>query len=119
MGLAMGFKVSCPACEAVLRPTKPLNPGQKVKCPKCGEGFTYQPAKATARPGSDTPAVARRDQQTSVLPTVDGIDRPPAKKAGANKAAAKPSPAKRAEVKTTELPAAGQGRGRGRQQRHL
>src|ERR1700687_304397 len=32
-------KLTCPNCEAVLRPSKPLRPGRKVTCPKCGTGF--------------------------------------------------------------------------------
>ncbi len=32
-------KLTCPHCEAVLRPSKPLEPGRKVSCPKCGTGF--------------------------------------------------------------------------------
>jgi hypothetical protein len=38
-------KVTCPACHAVLRPTKPLRPGKKVKCPKCSETFTVPDAE--------------------------------------------------------------------------
>jgi len=33
-------KISCPECEAVLRPAKPLTPGKKVACPRCGHKFT-------------------------------------------------------------------------------
>jgi hypothetical protein len=32
-------KMSCPECDAVLRPAKPLPPGKNVKCPKCGATF--------------------------------------------------------------------------------
>jgi hypothetical protein len=34
------FKIACPACDAVLKSSNPMPPGKKVKCPKCGEGFT-------------------------------------------------------------------------------
>jgi predicted Zn finger-like uncharacterized protein len=33
-------RVTCPKCQTVLRPTKPLLPGKAVKCPKCGASFT-------------------------------------------------------------------------------
>jgi hypothetical protein len=32
-------KLTCPNCEVVLRPSKPLKPGKKVNCPKCGTLF--------------------------------------------------------------------------------
>lgn len=32
-------KLTCPECEAVLRPAKPLPAGKNVKCPKCGVNF--------------------------------------------------------------------------------
>src|SRR5260370_10337625 len=32
-------KLTCPHCEAVLRPSKPLKLGRRVTCPKCGTGF--------------------------------------------------------------------------------
>ena len=49
-GTPMAFTVSCPQCGAVLKPVKPLTPGQKVKCPKCGTGFTYQAAPQSDKP---------------------------------------------------------------------
>ncbi len=33
----------CPKCAAVLRPTKAIQPGQKVKCPKCQNVFVPVP----------------------------------------------------------------------------
>jgi hypothetical protein len=33
-------KLTCPECRTVLKPAKPLAVGKKVKCPKCGTGFT-------------------------------------------------------------------------------
>jgi hypothetical protein len=32
-------KLTCPACGAVLRPTKPVPAGKKVTCPRCSEVF--------------------------------------------------------------------------------
>ena len=28
-------KLTCPECKTVLRPSKPVAPGKKIKCPKC------------------------------------------------------------------------------------
>jgi hypothetical protein len=36
-------KVSCPKCRVVLKPSKPLTVGKKVKCPKCANLFTVRP----------------------------------------------------------------------------
>jgi hypothetical protein len=33
-------KITCPECDAVLKPAKPLTPGKRVKCPKCGHPMT-------------------------------------------------------------------------------
>lgn len=35
-------KFTCPECEAVLRPAKPLPSGKRVTCPKCGAGFAVR-----------------------------------------------------------------------------
>jgi predicted Zn finger-like uncharacterized protein len=35
-------KLTCPECETVLRPAKPLAAGKRVKCPRCGTTFTAQ-----------------------------------------------------------------------------
>jgi len=41
-------RFSCPECDAVLRPTKPVPEGKRVKCPKCGAGFTVPGAPREA-----------------------------------------------------------------------
>jgi hypothetical protein len=33
-------KITCPECDAVLKPAKPLTAGKRVKCPKCGHAMT-------------------------------------------------------------------------------
>src|SRR5438034_5487153 len=59
-------RISCPECDAVLKPAKPVPVGKKVKCPRCGSTFTVTeevpadgaaPRKAEARP---KPAPAER-----------------------------------------------------------
>lgn len=34
------MQVTCPKCKTILRPSKPLQEGKKVKCPKCATLFT-------------------------------------------------------------------------------
>jgi uncharacterized C2H2 Zn-finger protein len=38
---------ACPECQAILRPTKPLPAGARIKCPKCTHVFTPDLAKST------------------------------------------------------------------------
>lgn len=33
-------RITCPDCQSVLKPAKPVPDGKKVKCPKCGSTFT-------------------------------------------------------------------------------
>ncbi len=49
------MRITCPECETVLRPAKPLAPGKKVKCPKCGNIFEAVDSDAD---GSSEPAPA-------------------------------------------------------------
>jgi predicted Zn finger-like uncharacterized protein len=72
------YKIECPECETILRPTKPLQAGKKVKCPKCGNTFAAPaqnaaPAKAAAKKktsgkGSD------EDNDSTYAVADDGID---------------------------------------------
>ena len=43
-------KLTCPECSTVLRPTKPVPPGKKVKCPRCDTVFA---ARAVEEPEDD------------------------------------------------------------------
>jgi len=43
-------KVECPECGKVLKPTKPLTPGKKVRCPKCDAVFTVPGAAEDEAP---------------------------------------------------------------------
>ena len=67
-------KVECPECGVVLKPTKPLTPGKKVRCPKCSHVFTVPGAEEEA----PLPNAAVRKAEDAPLP---------------KKAAAKPKPA--------------------------
>jgi hypothetical protein len=56
-------RLTCPACATVLKPTKPVPVGKKVKCPKCGEAFTAEEeaprapaAAAKSKPAAKKPA---------------------------------------------------------------
>lgn len=39
----MANQYPCPDCSAVLKPKNPINPGQKVRCPKCQKVFVPLP----------------------------------------------------------------------------
>ena len=43
-------KITCPECQSVLRPAKPLPPGKMVKCPECGHRFAAPDEEAPAAP---------------------------------------------------------------------
>jgi hypothetical protein len=51
-------KVTCPNCQAVLRPAKPVDAGKKVKCPRCGTGFVVGdvPMDVTAAEPEEAPS---------------------------------------------------------------
>ena len=52
-------KLTCPKCETVLKPAKPLPEGKKVKCPKCATVFgAAEAADAAAR--TPQPAAAKK-----------------------------------------------------------
>jgi hypothetical protein len=59
-------KFTCPDCEAVLRPAKPLPSGKRVTCPKCGAGFVVRGDDEEAAPEgkptkkSSTPAATAK-----------------------------------------------------------
>jgi predicted Zn finger-like uncharacterized protein len=54
----MTVKITCPHCDAVLKPAKPLAAGKKVNCPRCGEVFTVrdEEEEEEARPAPARPA---------------------------------------------------------------
>jgi predicted Zn finger-like uncharacterized protein len=79
-------KLTCPECETVLRPAKPLPEGKKVKCPKCGTLF------AAAQPPME--ALAPRQPETARGKAAPAGKKPA--RGGAAKAPAKPA-AKKAE----------------------
>ena len=60
-------KFSCPECETVLRPAKPLPSGKRVTCPKCKAEFVVRDPEEdeakTAKPGkkSGAPATPKHD----------------------------------------------------------
>jgi hypothetical protein len=54
-------KFTCPECEAVLRPAKPLPSGKKVTCPKCKATFVVHDAEEEAGKKSGAAAGAKND----------------------------------------------------------
>lgn len=61
-------KMTCPSCKRVLRPSKPLPEGKKVKCPQCGTDFTALPDANS--PGSRRPAQAK----SAPAPVIEVVD---------------------------------------------
>jgi hypothetical protein len=57
-------KLTCPECQTVLKPTKPLPEGKKVICPKCGAAF----AAGLARAADKAPAVAAKKPKAATKP---------------------------------------------------
>src|SRR5262245_48971454 len=65
--------VRCPKCKAVLKPSKPLPAGKKVKCPKCANLFSVKPddsdikvavpagPKSKTKPKPAAPIPAKKD----------------------------------------------------------
>ena len=44
------IKITCPECQSVLRPAKPVPAGKTVKCPECGSRFTVSDEEPQAPP---------------------------------------------------------------------
>lgn len=65
-------KLSCPDCGTVLRPGKPVEPGKKVKCPRCEIIFVAEreadddddrPRKAAKKPAAKKAAPAAKEKE--------------------------------------------------------
>jgi hypothetical protein len=58
-------KFTCPECETVLRPAKPLASGKRVTCPKCHAQFTVrdpeEDAARAVKPAKKSAAPAKKD----------------------------------------------------------
>jgi hypothetical protein len=52
--------LSCPSCNAILRLGKPVDPGKKVRCPKCDMVFPVPDEDAAVHDRSDPPLSGRR-----------------------------------------------------------
>jgi hypothetical protein len=85
-------RVTCPECEAVLRPAKPLSPGKSIKCPKCGAGFVVpdEEEEPAPRPRTKAKPKAASARKAVAKKTSDKVTKKPGK---ADKAAA-PAPKK-------------------------
>ena len=84
------MRITCPECETVLRPAKPIAPGKKVKCPKCGstfevpeasgdesseeDGVTRAPAAIKNKAGARAPAPKKVAKQPEKKPTPGADD---------------------------------------------
>ena len=75
------FKIACPACDAVLKSSNPMPPGKKVKCPKCGEGFTV-PADGDGPGKAEEEAVRAKPAAKAAPAAKKAAPAPPPPKAG-------------------------------------
>lgn len=66
-------KVTCPECQSVLKPTKPLPVGKRVRCPKCGAPFTVG-GEPAARGGKATNPAGKRKPVRRPYDDDDGGD---------------------------------------------
>ena len=72
--------LSCPECDTVLKPAKPLPAGKKVKCPKCGTTFTVGDDAADTAP---PPKVKAAPAPTALKKKPEKKpDKPPAEEPG-------------------------------------
>jgi len=77
----MVTKITCPECEAVLKPAKPVLAGKTIKCPKCGAGFVV--------PSEDEEPAPAAKPKAAAAPAKKGAAKSPAKKSS-DKVAKKP-----------------------------
>ncbi len=59
-------KLTCPKCEAVLKPAKPIPEGKTIKCPKCGASITVGAEEAAI--SAKKPAVQGSAARTTKAP---------------------------------------------------
>src|SRR5262249_6297085 len=84
----MAAKITCPHCDAVLKPAKPLAAGKKVNCPRCGEVFTVRDEEEEEEP-RPARAVPARPAKKAVpakpaRPAKPAAPAPPPKKSAAD-----------------------------------
>jgi predicted Zn finger-like uncharacterized protein len=85
-------KITCPECQTVLRPAKPVPAGKTVKCPECGNRFTAEeePEAPPRKPKkSASPITRERDEGEPV--DARKPQRPADGKAAPKKPAKKPA----------------------------
>src|SRR5262249_11961773 len=81
-------RLTCPECNATLKPAQPVPDGKKVKCPKCGAVFVAPglvSPQGVEEPAEQAPAPKAKKQ---AVPAAKAKQAAPAK-AGAKKPAAK------------------------------
>ena len=76
------IKITCPECQSVLRPAKPVPAGKTVKCPECGNRFTVSedeleaPAQKPKKANTDTAAAGDKPQKPAGKKPVAADDLP-------------------------------------------
>src|SRR5262245_15653196 len=78
--LTMGFKITCPECEATLNLAKAIAPGKKMKCPRCAAVFVVP---RSVEESDEEPEPPRK--KAAAQKVAPGITKSPAAKASADK----------------------------------
>lgn len=71
-------KLTCPECQTVLRPAKPIPEGKSVKCPECGNHFRAQKEDEAPEPAAKKP---KKGPAAGAPPKKAAAKKPPAKPA--------------------------------------
>jgi predicted Zn finger-like uncharacterized protein len=80
------MKITCPECQSVLRPAKPLPAGKTVKCPECGARFNAPaeaPGAAVVKPNKAGPPDAPKPKRPAAAKSAP--QKPAVKKPAATK----------------------------------
>lgn len=72
-------KVSCPECDSVLNPAKPLTPGKKVRCPRCEAVFTVPFPEFDDAEAAEEEKPARKKKEPAQKAATAGKKAAPAK----------------------------------------
>jgi hypothetical protein len=69
-------QVPCPSCGVILKPTRPVEPGQRLKCPRCATAFQVAapaPAVQEPAPAEGGTAPAGEKSRTGLIVLLAGL----------------------------------------------
>src|SRR6266498_2085570 len=68
----------CPACDTHLKLRKALEPGKRIRCPKCGEVFApgSETTFRSAAPEAVNPTIAWQDTSPHTVPEAPPVEAP-------------------------------------------